>query len=376
MAFGTAGEGGNPANDAADVLVRGVAAFDKAMQRTLKDGFLEKRLDNLAVKMAKIYMPIRNTTEGFLKMSGALTGLREIKETDSYLLRIGGSIIKMIPGQKELTDAVQGWMGVLQDDEGNMTKFDKFLNIMKMGGLSILTLIVSIVGGIIAVVSVVALLSLAIQGASSPFYEFYENLSGMEKLLAVLSLVAGVFYLVSGGLTGVIVGVIGLFAVATGKFDAFYSILVTVFSVVAIAIALLVMGVSAPFAIAIAVILGLIALVIRFKSTILEGLALIKDTALSIADTIGRGFKWMYDTFIAWWWEPLRDWQKKGGFKGSVIRAAQERKALGSNTTNNVTVNMNGSGSTSDGYRIGRDVGKGIQDEYKRHGGGPTRGAI
>ena len=354
MAFGTAGEGGNPANDAADVLVRGVAAFDKAMQRTLKDGFLEKRLDNLAVKMAKIYMPIRNTTEGFLKMSGALTGLREIKETDSYLLRIGGSIIKMIPGQKELTDAVQGWMGVLQDDEGNMTKFDKFLNIMKMGGLSILTLIVSIVGGIIAVVSVVALLSLAIQGASSPFYEFYENLSGMEKLLAV----------------------IGLFAVATGKFDAFYSILVTVFSVVAIAIALLVMGVSAPFAIAIAVILGLIALVIRFKSTILEGLALIKDTALSIADTIGRGFKWMYDTFIAWWWEPLRDWQKKGGFKGSVIRAAQERKALGSNTTNNVTVNMNGSGSTSDGYRIGRDVGKGIQDEYKRHGGGPTRGAI
>ena len=195
MAFGHETGGG------AAGVSRALAAMDSELQKSLPNlGMLEKKFDSLVFKVAKICQPIRNTTEGLVKMTGALTGLREIKETDSWLLRIGGSMAKMIPWQEELTDAVQSWMGVLQDDEGNMTKFDKFLAMVKIGGLSILTLIVSIVGGILVVVTIIGLLSLAIQGANSPFYEFYENLSNSEKLLVGLSALAAVVYLIAGGL--------------------------------------------------------------------------------------------------------------------------------------------------------------------------------
>ena len=163
---------------------------------------------------------------------------------------------------------------------------------------------------------------------------------------------------------------------ATGKFDAFYSVVVTILTVIGITIALLVMGVSAPFAIAIAVILGLIALYFRFQAQIHSGLALIRDTALSIAESIGRYFQGVYEKYIKPWWEPLMNWKKKGGFTGSVARTLTGRRRTSQSQTNNVTVNMGGSGSTSDGYRIGRDVGRGIQDEYKRHGGQPTRGPV
>ena len=113
-----------------------------------------------------------------------------------------------------------------------------------------------------------------------------------------------------GAFATIALGFIGLIAVATGKFSAFWSVIVGIVSAIVIVFSLIALGVASTVAIPIAAVLLLVTLVYRFRPSILD---------------------------------------------------------------NNVTVNMSG-GSVSDGYRIGRAAGVGIQDETRRQSGAVTRG--
>jgi len=283
-------------------------------------------------------------------------------------------IIKLM--QKVLKDKNDA----LKKNSATMGVFAKGIAKMSMAG----TILWGVGGAILLVLAALGiayvLLSAAIEGAASPFVQWFQGLNIMEKIVSVVGFLGVGLKVFGGGWSLILVGIAGLLRVVTQEMGFVEAALTTIVSVLMIVGgAFLLVGGTAifPFIAIGAILVGLGILLWKFKDDITSIPEDLKDAMSGAWSALETGAKeWWATSWLKTWYDKFLFIARtiRGIFGGQSISDSADASFQRTYGAPIVTVNMYGPASASTGRDVGRELGHVLRMESKRQGGASTTG--
>ena len=364
------------------VDAQGLAGMTGETAKATGDGLIEQQIKRIRYQYnaytANIVQAGKSTME-FAK--GVFFGKEKMGENATMLTKLAVKMVTWIPIIKAVQDKMNaGSLSFASNAKnmGLMAKAGAALSMVFTALWAGLGAILMVVGGLILVFG---LLSVALEGAASPFVEWFNGLGILGKIATILGVIVGALKIFGGAWSLIILGVVGIIRVLTqemGFVEAFITTLVSTVAILGGAFLLFGAAAVSPFVLIGAAIVGLGVLLWKFKDDITSIPKNLYDAAVEAFNSLREYlYNWYKDSifnkivdrflFVA---RTIKGVLGGGGLVNSA--AAAHDKTYGTN----IVVNLNGAASASTARDVANEVSYVLKQNDRRQGGSSTTGAF
>lgn len=364
------------------VDAQGLAGMTGETAKATGDGLIEQQIKRVRYQYnaytANIIQAGKSTME-FAK--GVFFGKEKMDESATILTKLAVKMVTWIPIIKAVQDKMNA--GALSfasnaKNMGLMAKAGAALSMVFTALWAGLGAILMVVGGLILVFG---LLSVALQGAASPFVEWFNGLGILGKIATILGVIIGALKIFGGAWSLIILGVVGIIRVLTQEMGFVEALITTLVSIVAtLGGAFLMFGAAAvsPFILIGSAVVGIGLLIWKFW-----------DDIVQLPKKLLNAIKAKFTAMNNW----LREW-----YSGSMLKAIVDRVKAVTRTIRGVlggkslsdavhdsgvktyghtiNINVNGSADSSTAREIASQTSYALRQNDRRQGGSSTTGAF